>query len=73
MQHDLETLKEQLWRHFEFASDVAGNDRYAQENRNANRAAVGTIGAALVALEREERERAEARGQVLEKPSLKGA
>jgi hypothetical protein len=60
MADDLEKLKARLWKNFETAAKAAENTEVGtRESRAMNRQAVGTIGQAIVALERELRERDE--------------
>lgn len=72
MAEDLETLKAQLWTQFQRACTCAeSGDWGTNESRAANRNAAGTIGLAIVAIQKEERERAEASGPLgLDKPAV---
>ncbi len=58
MADDLERLKQRLWKQFNRACDLAENqDGGSNESRAMNRKAAGTLGLAIVAAERETRER----------------
>jgi hypothetical protein len=60
MADDLERLKQRLWKQFNTACDAAENmDAGTRESRAINRTAAGALGAAIVAAEREQRERDE--------------
>ena len=60
MADDLERLKQRLWKQFNRACDLAENqDGGSNESRALNRKAAGTLGLAIVAAERETRERDE--------------
>ena len=58
MADDLERLKQRLWKQFNRACDVAETfDKGTNETRAMNRKAAGALGLAIVAAEREMRER----------------
>lgn len=58
MADDLEQLKKRLWKQFNRACDLAENDSGGTvDSRAANRNAAGTLGMAIVEVERELRDR----------------
>jgi hypothetical protein len=71
IEDDLETLKSRLWKQFNRACDVAENNYNDGATITSSSIAAGTVGLALVAIEKEERERAEStKPSRLDKPAL---
>jgi len=60
MAEDFDTLKSMMWEQFRDACTAAKSNGNGSETRAQNRVAVGTIGAALIQLEKEQREAASA-------------
>lgn len=60
MSDDIERLKQRLWKQFNRACELAENQEGgSNESRAMNRQAAGTVGLAIIAAEREQRERDE--------------
>jgi hypothetical protein len=71
IEDDLETLKSRLWKQFNRACDLAENSANVAADNAANRNAAAAIGLAIVAVEKEERERTDsAKPSRLDKPAL---
>lgn len=60
MAEDFDTLKSMMWEQFRDACTNAKSNGLNSDTRAQNRIAVGTIGAALIQLEKEQRDAAAA-------------